>query len=848
MKKITALAMAAIAAATAAYALPGDLLVVSDKEVLPDEAAGFYYLGTCAAGYLYSGSAAAIGRAAPYRVLDDGRGKHYFLLSLPKRTALTVADMETVGVVRQLGDEYLLAVARPGDVGLLLAVEPRLRVRELRPTVRVRWRAAAEEPPAKKNATVEAAIKTINADEYAGYIGQLQSYGTRYSFTPGVEASRNWLRNWYAGQNLDADWHAFGCGRYRMAHYPEAGGNIYLDDYHCMARRSQDDGASWDTLRPAKGTAGPYYRSPACWWFDSDNGIFAGIDGYFALTADGGNSWQYVPYEVLSPGDEVMPLGLCFATSKIGWLSYYYTTESTDSISRDATSPIVIKTEDGGLTWREAEWNIPFPRFDRLATYDAKRMWALHYAVGSGARVYYSDDGGTNWTECVASIASDEYVFDAAAVGPREAWAATTEGRVLHTTNGVDWQEVDTGFTGTFMQVEFPTRTLGYIAGAPVIKTEDGGLTWTRVTSVPAFECYNMAFADGRHGVITDYYGDAAYITADGGTSWADISRGLNVPEYNVVAERRGTDKPDEIVIIGGHYDSISTVRPWDCPGAEDNASGAACAMAAARAFRNVNFERTVRFMGFGDEEAGLLGSEAYANDCAAKGEKIVAVLNADMVSYDEENGVRDDLLVGAPEDSSWLVAYLQAVGALYGQELIYDWDDEWISDDESFINVGYPALGLIEGGSGEGAGFGLEYPWYHTPGDTLDKIQPEFGARCARDLAATVAHLAGVAGTFPDPPPPGVATVPQGRPFAVYPNPYCYASTTAGVSFVGIQSPATVEVYDLAGRRVVREEVKAGSDEYVWSPGGEALAPGVYLYRVEGEGQEEAGKVVVAK
>jgi len=382
-----------------------------------------------------------------------------------------------------------------------------------------------------------------------------------------------------------------------------------------------------------------------------------------------------------------------------------------------------------------------------------------------------------------------------------------------------------------------------------LIKTVDGGRTWTRVRAAPALECVAMDFADAKHGVMSDYYGDAVYRTDDGGSRWTDVSGRLNVPEYNVVAERKGAERPDEIVIVGGHHDAISTERPWVCPGAEDNASGTAVAMCAARAFRNLKFKRTVRFMGFGDEEAYLLGSEAYAKECAEKGEKIIAVLNADMVSYDEEHGDRDDLMVGAPEEASWLVRYLQAVGGLYGQKLIYDWDGDWVSDDWSFIKVGYAALGVIEGDVGEGGG--QEYPWYHTPEDTLDKLQPAFGARCARDLAATLAHLAGVAGTFPEPPPPGVAAVPFYRPFAVYPNPYCYATCTGGINFVGLKAPATVEIYDLAGRRVGREEVAAPCDECVWTPGyrrGEALSPGVYLYRVEGREQKRAGKVVITK
>jgi photosystem II stability/assembly factor-like uncharacterized protein len=845
--KVTLIAAVAAATLAAAYGLPGDVVVISDKEVRPNEGAGLYYLGSCSAGYIYNGSSAAVGAVAPYRLLAEGAsGRHYFLVSLPKRTTLTAADLEAVGEVQRLGDDYLLAVARPGDVGILLAMEPGVRLRELRPTARVDGRVDAETPPAKKNATVEAAVNTITAEEYAGYVRQLQSYGTRYSFTPGCETARNWLRNWFAGQNLDADWHAFECGRYERAHYPRVGENLYLDDYHCMVRRSQDDGASWDTLRPAKGTAGYYYDPPRCWWFDGDDGIFAGIDGYVALTADGGDSWQFVQYYSISPaGGFIYIRGLGFASSAVGWLSF----TAYERIGNEGPlvgHSYVLKTGDGGRSWNEVEWNMPFPGFDSLATYDEQRMWALQYYVAFGAYLYYTGDGGGNWAACSVPLGSGEYVYDAAAVGPREAWGVTTYGRVLHTIDGVNWTERRTGFTGDFLQVEFPTRNVGYIAGEPLIKTVNGGQTWARVRAAPSVECVAMDFADARHGVISDNYGDAVYRTADGGASWTDISPGLNAPEYNVVAERPGTERPDEIVIVGGHYDSISDARPWDCPGAEDNASGTAVAMCAARAFRNVNFKRTVRFLAFGDEEAYLLGSEAYAKECAEKGEKIIAVLNADMVSYDEENGARDDLTIGAPPEAAWLVAYLRAVGSLYGQKLVYDWDSDWISDDWSFINAGYAALGVIEGDVGEG---GIqEYPWYHTTEDTLDKIQPAFGARCARDLAAALAHLAGVAGTFPDPPGAGGGAVPFSRAFAVYPNPYCFATAAGGVNFVGVKSPATVQIYDLAGRRVASAAVASPSDEFVWRPGGEALSPGVYLYWVQGQEQEETGKIVITR
>jgi hypothetical protein len=112
---------------------------------------------------------------------------------------------------------------------------------------------------------------------------------------------------------------------------------------------------------------------------------------------------------------------------------------------------------------------------------------------------------------------------------------------------------------------------------------------------------------------------------------------------------------------------------------------------------------------------------------------------------------------------------------------------------------------------------------------------------------AATVAHLARSDYIGVDDPTAAAGTGPRRRPLAVYPNPY-RAGAGAALTFDGVSSPATVAVYDLAGRRVARWEVPAGRDRTTWRPGdaGASPAPGIYLYRVAGRDQREAGKVVL--
>src|SRR5690554_531785 len=99
-----------------------------------------------------------------------------------------------------------------------------------------------------------------------------------------------------------------------------------------------------------------------------------------------------------------------------------------------------------------------------------------------------------------------------------------------------------------------------------------------------------------------------------------------NVWHKNIVTTVEGTVSPDEIVIIGGHHDSITSAsfsNPSNpAPGADDNATGSGAAMEIARAMKAVNFEpeTTIRFITFAAEEVGLWGSHHYAQNAYDNG------------------------------------------------------------------------------------------------------------------------------------------------------------------------------------------------------------------------------------
>ncbi len=103
----------------------------------------------------------------------------------------------------------------------------------------------------------------------------------------------------------------------------------------------------------------------------------------------------------------------------------------------------------------------------------------------------------------------------------------------------------------------------------------------------------------------------------------------------NLVAEFPGTGNPEQIVVIGAHYDSV-----FQSPGADDNASGTAAVLALARAsFGAKPAKRTLRFVFFVNEEAPYamtprMGSYVYASSCRARGEIIVAMFSMESIGY----------------------------------------------------------------------------------------------------------------------------------------------------------------------------------------------------------------------
>ncbi len=200
-----------------------------------------------------------------------------------------------------------------------------------------------------------------------------------------------------------------------------------------------------------------------------------------------------------------------------------------------------------------------------------------------------------------------------------------------------------------------------------------------------------------------------------------------DAPSYNVIADLKGTEHPEQIVIVSGHLDS------WDLgTGAIDDAAGVAVAMQTAQLVKQLNLrpKRTIRVIAWMNEENGLVGGRTYAKDYAAEIGNHVAAIESDR-------GAGHPLgfeVKGKPEVLPLLVPVsriLQTSGA--GLLKLTEGTEADISP---LAAAGVPAFGLWQDTR-------TYFNYHHTAADTLDKVAPNELAENAAAMAVLAYALA---------------------------------------------------------------------------------------------------------
>lgn len=306
------------------------------------------------------------------------------------------------------------------------------------------------------------------------------------------------------------------------------------------------------------------------------------------------------------------------------------------------------------------------------------------------------------------------------------------------------------------------------------------------------------------------------------------------VTATNVIAVRQGTTRPDEILVVGAHYDARAEQNGLDAPGAEDNATGTAGVLHLAELIAQWETRRTIHFIAFSAEETGLRGSSFYAQDAVDRGLNIVGALTMDMISaWVDEFGL---LIEGTPEFEELMFAVRDNVTEWTSLEFELGYVSSG-SDHVPFQLRGIPATLSIDLDWDE-------YEDYHKSTDTFDNVDPRLGATILRAMAGAVADIAGIGLDFPA---PDRLALLQNRPNPFNPRTsFAFALPSDGLT--------RLELFDARGRRVrtvLEAELLAGEYTRDWDgtdDSGRAVASGVYFSRLTHPSGTQSSKLTLIR
>lgn len=206
--------------------------------------------------------------------------------------------------------------------------------------------------------------------------------------------------------------------------------------------------------------------------------------------------------------------------------------------------------------------------------------------------------------------------------------------------------------------------------------------------------------------------------------------------QYNVIASLEGTDYPDSVCVVGGHYDDVlKTTDLTEVPGANDNASGTAAVLEIARVLKENKYKpkSTIMFLAFGAEEMGLYGSRDFAGYPNGFSGKVRFMLNSDMIAYETSSSPAEWFVNIMDYDNSHSLRHeAEAICDKYTL-LNYTNDNTYNkqSDSYPFFTYGYKALFFFAGDSD---------PNYHTLNDVAANCNFEYCAEVVKLQCALLA------------------------------------------------------------------------------------------------------------
>ncbi len=263
----------------------------------------------------------------------------------------------------------------------------------------------------------------------------------------------------------------------------------------------------------------------------------------------------------------------------------------------------------------------------------------------------------------------------------------------------------------------------------------------------------------------------------------------------NIIAYKQGTRTSKEVYMICAHYDCVGTsTKPFQ--GADDNASGSAAVLEAARVLKDYQFPYTIAFAFWDEEELGLIGSSAFA-PWGPLDWFIQGVINLDMIAYDGDNDNLVNIHVYPTKTSIAFGEQVLSCNTLYETALnpVIINPGTRASDHFSFSVKNITAIGLTED-------YGPDFnPHWHLPSDCIENCHIPYFYKMTHLATAAICHIAADGVNV------GITERINALNWSIYPNP---ATNEIYIRGIDENENYQLRITDLCGKEVLAANVQA--------------------------------------
>lgn len=594
-------------------------------------------------------------------------------------------------------------------------------------------------PQVHYDSSIDSLVKSVSADSISLIIASLSgeipvtldgvpdSLPVRYAYSPECYDAALWLKEQLETKGLNAELEPvltdiftdvdilssdYGCYGWAAA----SGWNSTLVE-GVYLYRTEDAGATWKGIR---NNISHWYKIISL----SKDSMWGIAGSEIIRTCDAGLSFQTIANTEVNLYD-ISDLNHveCWASGGTG------------------TDAFLFSTRDGWNTFTVDS----FPDLGYISHVDFASRDTGWY-VASYMHFMRTTDAGKTWVLLAPPIKD---IYDIEFIDSKTGYVLgrnfEDKGRIIKTTDaGVTWQVLLDSLGLLPRAISISGKDTIWVVGDTglLLVSRDAGQTWTKKELPTRAQLAAIDVTPDNKACIA---GSQEMLYSTNLETWERPRVANGNVMWNAVGEIPGQDSTQ--ILVTAHYDARSDSNTWT-PGADDDASGVAAVIEAARLFSGINWKHNIRFICFGGEEVGMFGSRGYANTAYARGDSILAVLNIDMIGYDGNK----DLLVeinANPSDSKSIAAakiFVEGVST-YGIDLvpvIHTTDSRRNSDHSSFWLHGIPALFQGE----DRKDFN---PFYHKTGDRLKELDTFYlseNVRAAVAWIAAIAELDSIVGT----------------------------------------------------------------------------------------------------